>query len=122
VTAPQTTVASALEQIARHARRTVFFSAPLKTAHPFFQQPNPVRAMGEQIERLIEISELDWTFLRPGMFAGNALRWWESSIRAGDVVGWPYLAVPTARPTNVTWPQSPSACCVRTDTRERKMF
>ncbi len=95
-TAPQATVASALERIAKHARRIVFLSAPLKTAHPFFQQPNQVRVMGEQIERLIETSGLQWTFLRPGMFAGNAGRWWAPQIRAGDVVRWPHLTVPTA--------------------------
>jgi uncharacterized protein YbjT (DUF2867 family) len=62
-TAPPATVPPALERIAKHARRIAFLSAPLKTAHPFFQQPNPVRAMGEQIERLIEASGLQWTFL-----------------------------------------------------------
>jgi uncharacterized protein YbjT (DUF2867 family) len=95
-TAPATAVAPALERIAKHARRIVFLSAPLKTAHPLFQQPNPLRALGEQIERLIESSGLQWTFLRPGMFAANALTWWAPQIRTGDVVRWPYLAVPTA--------------------------
>src|SRR6266849_8987427 len=84
-TAPAAAVAPALERIAKHARRIVFLSAPLKTAHPLFQQPNPGRAMGEQIERLIETSGLQWTFLRPGMFAANALWWWAPQIRAGDV-------------------------------------
>jgi uncharacterized protein YbjT (DUF2867 family) len=95
-TAPPAAVAPALERIAKHARRIVFLSAPLKTPHPFFQQPNPSRALAEQIERLIEASRLQWTFLRPGMLAGNSLRWWAPRIRAGDVVRWPYLAVPTA--------------------------
>src|SRR5579864_8325795 len=95
-TAPPATVAPALERIAKHARRIVFLSAPLKTPHPFFQQPNPVRALAEQIERLIESSGLQWTFLRPGMFAANALLWWAPQIRAGDVVRWPHLAAPTA--------------------------
>ena len=94
--APSATVASALERIARHARRIVFLSAPLKTAHPFFQQPNPSRVLGEQIEWLIETSGLQWTFLRPGMFAANARHWWVPQIRAGDVVRWPYAAAPTA--------------------------
>src|SRR5437763_14343550 len=53
-TAPPATIAPALERIAKYARRIVFLSAPLKTAHPFFQQPNPLRALAEQIERLIE--------------------------------------------------------------------
>jgi uncharacterized protein YbjT (DUF2867 family) len=95
-TAPQATVAAVLERIAKSVRRIVFLSAPLKTAHPFFQQPNPVRAMAEQIEQLIEISGLDWTFLRPGVFAGNARHWWAPQIRAGEVVRWPYLSAPTA--------------------------
>ena len=94
--APPATIVPALERIARHARRIVFLSAPLKTPHPFFQQPNPSRDTAAQIERRIETSGLEWTFLRPGMFAGNALGWWAPQIRAGDVVRWPYLAVPTA--------------------------
>jgi uncharacterized protein YbjT (DUF2867 family) len=78
-TAPAAAVAPALERIAKHARRIVFLSAPHKTAHPLFQQTNPLRAMVEQIERLIETSGLRWTFLRPGMFAANALRWWNAA-------------------------------------------
>lgn len=95
-TAPPATVAAVLERIAKRARRIVFLSAPLKTAHPFFQQPNPASALTREIERLIENSGLQWTFLRPGMFAGNSLRWWAPQIRAGDLVRWPYLRVPTA--------------------------
>src|SRR6185437_837086 len=49
-----------------------------------------------QIERVIEASGLEWTFLRPGMFAANARFWWARQIRAGDVVRWPYTAAPTA--------------------------
>ena len=95
-TAPAAAVVPALERIAKHARRIVFLSAPLKTPHPFFQQPNSARGLAEQIERLIETSGLQWTFLRPGMLAGNSLGWWAPQIRAGDVVRWPYLTVPTA--------------------------
>ena len=40
-TASPAAVAPALERIAKHARRIVFLSAPLKTAHPLFQQPAP---------------------------------------------------------------------------------
>ncbi len=95
-TAPPATVAPVLERIAKHARRIVFLSAPLKTPHPLFQQPNPARALPEQIERLIETSGLEWTFLRPGMFASNALGWWAPQIRAGDLARWPHLAAATA--------------------------
>ena len=94
--APPSAVADALERIAKHARRIVFLTAPLKTPHPFFQQPNPSRDVAERIERLIETSGLEWTFLRAGMFAGNARHFWGPQIRAGDVVRWPYLDAPTA--------------------------
>jgi uncharacterized protein YbjT (DUF2867 family) len=95
-TAPPATAAPALERIAKHAQRIVFLSSPYKTAHPFFQQPNPVKALHAEIERLIETSGRQWTFLRPGMFSANALHWWAPQIRAGEVVRWPYLAAPTA--------------------------
>src|SRR3954469_1935502 len=94
--APPAAVAGALERLAKHARRIVFLTAPIKTPHPFFQQPNPSRDMTERIERLIETSGAAWTFLRAGVFAGNARHFWGPQIRAGDVVRWPYLAAPTA--------------------------
>jgi uncharacterized protein YbjT (DUF2867 family) len=95
-TAPADAVGPALARIAQHARRIVFLSAPLKTAHPFFQQPNSSRALAENIERTIEASGVEWTYLRAGMFALNARHFWGPQIRAGDVVRWPYLAAPTA--------------------------
>jgi uncharacterized protein YbjT (DUF2867 family) len=95
-TAPPATISAALERITKCVRRIVFLSAPIETPHPLFQQPNPVRAMAEQIERLIEASGVEWTFLRPGMFAANSLSWWAPQIRDGGVVRWPCLSVPTA--------------------------
>jgi uncharacterized protein YbjT (DUF2867 family) len=95
-TAPPSAVAPALDRITKHAQRLVLLSAPLKPPHPLFRQPNPHRVMLEQIERLIETSGVEWTFLRPGMFAANALGWWASQIRGGDVVRWPYAEVPAA--------------------------
>src|SRR4051794_33400613 len=65
--APPPTVAPALEQIVTRTERIVFLSSPHKTPHPFFQggQPNPVSALHTRIERLIEASGRQWTFLRP---------------------------------------------------------
>jgi uncharacterized protein YbjT (DUF2867 family) len=94
--APPDTSAAVLERIAKHGQRIVFLSAPIKTAHPFFQQPNPMRAMMAQIEHRIEMSGLQCTIIRPGIFAANALHWWAPQIRTGDRVRWPYLAAPTA--------------------------
>ena len=96
--APLPAVAPALERLTKRARRIVYLSAPHKTAHPLFQASpsNPSTTLHVEIERLIEASGVEWTFLRPGMFAANARGWWRSQIRSGDVVRWPYLAVPTA--------------------------
>ena len=96
--APPAAAAPALERILKQAQRIVFLSSPHKIAHPFFQggQPNPVASLHSEIERLIEASGRRFTFLRPGMFAANALRWWAPQIRTGDLVRWPYLAAPTA--------------------------
>jgi len=95
-TAPADAAPAAVSRIARHARRIVYLTSPHKTAHPFFQQPNPLRLLHAEIERLIEGSGLSWTFLRPGIFAANALSWWAPQIRVGNVVRWPYAAAPTA--------------------------
>ncbi len=95
-TAPPAAFPAILELMARRVRRIVYLSAPLKTPHPFFQQPNATRVVAEQIERSIEASGLEWTFLRPGMFACNGPHWWGQQLRAGDLIRWPYLDVPTA--------------------------
>jgi uncharacterized protein YbjT (DUF2867 family) len=94
--APPATTAAVMERIARHARRIVFLSAPLKTNHPFLQQSNAIANTARQVERDIENSGMEWTFLRPGMFASNAVWWWAAQIRAGDTVRWPYISTPTA--------------------------
>src|SRR3954469_20407109 len=95
-TAPPAATDAALARIAKPARRIVFLSAPLKTPHPFFQQPNPARNPGLHIEHVIETSGLEWTFLRPGMFAANAREFWGPQVRTGNTVRWPYLDAPTA--------------------------
>lgn len=95
-TAPAEAVPAAVDRIAKQARRVVFLSSPHQTPHPFFQQPNRMAVMHADIERSIEASGLEWTFLRPGMFAANTLLWWAPQIRAGNVVRWPYGDAPTA--------------------------
>lgn len=95
-TASATAFAPALERFREKVRRVVFLSAPHKTPHPFFQQPNPMATMHAEIERQIEGSGLEWTYLRPGMFASNVVPWWAGMICAGDVVHWPYAEAATA--------------------------
>jgi len=95
-TAPPTTAPAVIERFAAKVRRVVFLSAPHRTPHPFFQQPNPMAVLYAEIERLIEASGLEWTFIRPGMLASNALFWWAPIIRAGGVIRWPFGAAETA--------------------------
>jgi uncharacterized protein YbjT (DUF2867 family) len=94
--APPAAAPAAIERLAAHARRVVFLTAPLKTPHPFFQQPNPSRDIAQRLEELIDGSGLEWTFVRAGMFAGNARHFWGPQIRRGEAIRWPYLDAPTA--------------------------
>ncbi|GAA4215830.1 NAD(P)H-binding protein [Microbispora amethystogenes] len=95
-TAPPQTAAAVVDRLAAHAQRIVYLSAPHRTPHPFFQQPNPMAALHAEIERLIAATGLDSTIVRPGMFASNALLWWSAAIRGEGVVRWPYGAAETA--------------------------
>jgi len=90
------TAQDVVARIASQARRVVYLSAPFRTPHPFFQQPNPARVMAERMEQLSEASGLEWTYVRSGMFAGNARHFWGPQIRTADVVRWPYLDSSTA--------------------------
>jgi uncharacterized protein YbjT (DUF2867 family) len=94
--APVAPATPAIERIASRAERIVFLSAPIRTNHPFFQQPNDVRLVHAAIEDLIEKSGLRWTMLRPGPFALNYRNWWAPQIRTGDVVQWFHAAAQTA--------------------------
>jgi uncharacterized protein YbjT (DUF2867 family) len=49
-----------------------------------------------EIERLIARSGLEWPFLRPRMFATNALFWWAPAVQTNGIVRWPYAAAETA--------------------------
>jgi uncharacterized protein YbjT (DUF2867 family) len=99
-TAPITAAAAAIAQLATHPsgqpRRVVYLSAPHRTPHPFFQQPNPLRSLHAEVERLLAAATPNGCVLRPGMSASNALHWWAPQIRIGDIVRWPYGAAETA--------------------------
>src|SRR5689334_13771934 len=99
-TAAPTTAPAVIARLVTHSstqpRRVVYLSAPYRTPHPFFQQPNPMRDLHAEIERLLAAADLELAVLRPGMFASNALHWWAPQIRVGDVVRWPYAAAETA--------------------------
>jgi uncharacterized protein YbjT (DUF2867 family) len=95
-TAPFATASAVVAALARHVERIVLLSAPHQTPHPFFQQPNALAAFQATLDRMVMDSGREWTIVRPGMFAANAIMWWAPAIRAGDEVRWPYGAVETA--------------------------
>src|SRR5262245_2847739 len=95
-TAPATAAPAAIDRLGKHARRAVLLSSPHRTPHPFFQQPNPMRVLHADLERLIAEAGLASTIIRPGMFASNTRMWWSAMIRDGDVVRWPYGEAETA--------------------------
>lgn len=79
-----------VKAMAKHGRRIVFLSSSA-VQDDVDQQRNPIGQIHSDIERLIEESGGQWTFLRPGGFAANAL-WWASQIRTNGAVRWPYGA------------------------------
>jgi uncharacterized protein YbjT (DUF2867 family) len=95
-TASPASARAVVERLATSAQRVVFLSSPHQTPHPFFQQPNPMAVLHADIERLIAATGLEWTIIRPGVFASNALLWWAAAIRAGSDVRWPYGTAETA--------------------------
>jgi uncharacterized protein YbjT (DUF2867 family) len=95
-TLPFAAAPAAVERLRRHARRVVFLSAPHRTPHPFFQQPNPMARLHADIEQLLTDAGVISTVIRPGMFASNALHWWAPAIRSGHAIRWPYGAAETA--------------------------
>ena len=95
-TAPPTTAEAVIGRIAARARRIVLLSSPHQTPHPFFQQPNPLARFHAELDRLVTGAGVEWTILRPGMFASNTKGWWAAAIRQGDVVRWPHGQAETA--------------------------
>jgi uncharacterized protein YbjT (DUF2867 family) len=91
-----TVIARLATTTAGQRRRVVLLSSPHQTPHPFFQQPNALRGLHAEVERLLAAATRDAVVLRPGMFASNALHWWAPQIRSGDIVRWPYGAAETA--------------------------
>jgi uncharacterized protein YbjT (DUF2867 family) len=79
-----------LDAIARHAHRIVYLSS-LGVRDDLERQSDPINQFHADIEHLIEQTRLEWTFLRSGGFATNAL-WWAPQIRADGVVRGPYGA------------------------------
>jgi len=89
---PAEAVRGFLDAAAKQVRLIVFLSSSL-VRDDVEEQTHPIGKMHADVEHLIERSGMEWTFVRPGAFATNAVGWWAPQIRAGDVVHWPYGAV-----------------------------
>lgn len=74
-TLPFTTAPAVVESLARNVQHVVFLSAPFRTPHPFFHQPNPMATLYANFEQLLTDSGFVSSIIRPGMFASNALNW-----------------------------------------------
>jgi uncharacterized protein YbjT (DUF2867 family)/ketosteroid isomerase-like protein len=74
-----------VDVIAKHARRVVYVSA-LSVRDDVSPEENGVWG---QVEDAIRRSDLEWTFLRVGGLATNALAW-TAAVRAGQPVRLPY--------------------------------
>src|SRR6476661_3146548 len=79
-----------LDVVAEHAGRIVLLSS-MGVRDDVDEQVDPINQFHADLERLIEKSGLEWTFLRSHSFATNAL-WWAPQIRADGVVREPYGA------------------------------
>lgn len=78
--------ATTIDTIAKHARRIVYLSARGVPDDPD-RQVEGILGSHAYLERLIERSGMQWTFLRPGGFAANALGW-APQIRSEGIVRW----------------------------------
>lgn len=108
---PFTTVEDApavIDAIASRTRRLVYLSAAGG------QRPEPEGMFHADMERLVERSDLDWTFLRPSGFASNTLMW-ADQIRRDGVVRFPFGAA--AR--SLIHERDIAAVAVRTLTEDR---
>ncbi len=79
-------------------RRVVLLSSQGVSTRPF----GPTRVAMRALEDVLRDSTLEWTILRPGGFASNAL-WWSESVRTQRVVAAPFgdVGVPIIDPMDI---------------------
>ncbi len=79
---------AAVEEISRHANRIVYLSSE-GVRDDLDEGSDQITSSHANMERLIEASGLEWTFLRPTGFASNTLGWAED-IRTDGVARAPF--------------------------------
>jgi uncharacterized protein YbjT (DUF2867 family) len=84
-----------LKLLGQRVNRIVFLSsAAIEDDRPV--QTNPIAKFHFDAEEKIKQSVPQWTFLRPGAFAANALSWWAPQITHSDTLRWPYAEATSA--------------------------
>jgi uncharacterized protein YbjT (DUF2867 family) len=79
---------SAIARAAVHVDRIVFLSSALVSLDD--TRASFIAKRHAAVEDAIKATGVDWTILRPGYFAANALRWWLPQLAESDVLRWPY--------------------------------
>ncbi|MET8996447.1 NAD(P)H-binding protein [Amycolatopsis sp. NPDC004169] len=97
-------------------RRVVLLSSLGVATRPFGTTRIAMRAL----EDLLRESGLDWTILRPGGFASNAL-WWAESVRTRQVVAAPFgdTGVPIIDPVDIA---DVAAACLLDDRHTGQVY
>ncbi|CAM5473487.1 SDR family oxidoreductase [Streptomyces atroolivaceus] len=97
------------EAVAGGVRRVVLLSTLGVATRPF----GPTRIAMRALEDTLRESGLEWTILRPGGFASNAL-WWAESVRTQRVVAAPFgdIGVPVIDPADIA---AVAAACLLDD-------
>ncbi|WP_406210628.1 NAD(P)H-binding protein [Kitasatospora sp. NBC_01560] len=95
--------------VASGVRRVVLMSSQGVATRPF----GPTRIAVRAVEDVLRGSGLDWSILRPGGFASNAL-WWAESVREQRVVAAPFgdVGVPVVDPADIA---EVAAACLSDD-------
>ena len=87
---PTNLAPAVLDALKQHPRHIVYLSS-MSVREDLAQQSDPITAFHAAIERMIEQSGLEWTFLRVSGLATNTLGWAQQT-RSSNVVHWPYGA------------------------------
>ena len=78
-----------MKLLQQRLHRIVFLSsAAIDNDRPV--QTNPIAKFHFDAEEHIKQAIPQWTFLRPGAFAANAIGWWAPQITRSDTLRWPY--------------------------------
>lgn len=84
-----------MKLLGQRVHRIVFLSSSaIEDDRP--AQTNPIAKFHFDAEQQIKQAIPQWTFLRPGAFAANAISWWAPQFIHSDTLRWPYAEATSA--------------------------